>query len=160
VGASHSGLLFGCSPYHDDIANINSACTTLQLGAAYCVLSIYAPGYSTTPTPTGPPSNLASGSLSNCTAYHTVASGDTCNSMEAAANISATDLLRWNPEVDVTSCTNIQLGAAYCVGGGGMSSFSSWSDRYANDRPQVTSVASSTPSPLATSARRWRRPSD
>jgi LysM repeat protein len=74
---------------------------------------------STTSTPTGAPSNLATGSFANCTTYHTVVSGDTCNSMEVAAGISATDLLRWNPEVNVVTCTNIQLGAAYCVGGGG-----------------------------------------
>jgi hypothetical protein len=110
------------------LADINAACTTMQLGVAYCVLSVYAPGYSTAPTPTGPPSNLAAGSFSNCTAYHTVTSGDTCNSMEVAANISATDFLRWNPEVNVTSCTNIQLGAAYCVGGGGAFSLSCNSD--------------------------------
>jgi LysM repeat protein len=70
-------------------------------------------------TPTGPPSNLASGSLTNCTSYHTVVSGDSCTAIEAAAGISATDLLRWNPEVNVDTCYNIEAGLAYCVGGGG-----------------------------------------
>jgi hypothetical protein len=131
----------------------------MQLGVAYCVLSVYAPGYSTAPTPTGPPGNLAAGSFSNCTVYHTVASGDTCNSMEVAANISATDLLRWNPEVNVTSCTNIQLGAAYCVGGGGEFSFSPVSRRFVHRRAQGTSAASCTPSRLGTTAQRSRPPS-
>jgi LysM repeat protein len=108
-----------CASLIVSTADINAQCTTLQIGAAYCVLSIYAAGYSTAPVSTGPPSNLASGSFTNCTSYHTVASGDTCNSMEVAASISATDLLRWNPEVNVVTCTNIQLGAAYCIGGGG-----------------------------------------
>ncbi|TFY61264.1 hypothetical protein EVJ58_g4618 [Rhodofomes roseus] len=66
----------------------------------------------------GPPSNLAAGSFSNCTSYATVETGDTCSTLEAAADISFSDLLRWNPELD-TACTILELGAAYCVGGGG-----------------------------------------
>jgi LysM repeat protein len=107
---------------------IDSACD-LQVGQVLCVgppststtstTTTKATTTSPTSTPTGPPSNLASGSFTNCTSYHTVVSGDTCNSMETSASISATDLLRWNPEVNVVTCTNIQLGAAYCVGGGG-----------------------------------------
>ena len=45
------------------------------------------------------PSNIAAGSFTNCTAYQTVESGDTCSSLEAANSISFSDLLRWNPEV-------------------------------------------------------------
>ena len=45
------------------------------------------------------PSNIAAGSFTNCTSYETVESGDTCSSLEAANNISFSDLLRWNPEV-------------------------------------------------------------
>ena len=44
------------------------------------------------------PSNIAAGSFTNCTAYQTVESGDTCSSLEATNNISFSDLLRWNPE--------------------------------------------------------------
>ncbi|KAJ7678665.1 hypothetical protein B0H17DRAFT_881358, partial [Mycena rosella] len=62
----------------------------------------------------GPPVNLAAGSLSICTAYHTVASGNTCASMDAGARIALADFLRWNPEINV-DCTNVQLGAAYYV---------------------------------------------
>ncbi|KAJ7502450.1 hypothetical protein B0H11DRAFT_1988665 [Mycena galericulata] len=90
---------------------INSGCTNLALAEAYCVAS-------SNTTSSGPPSNLAAGSLANCTAYATVASGNTCTSMDASANIAFADFLRWNPEINV-GCTNIQLGAAYCVGGGG-----------------------------------------
>jgi LysM repeat protein len=99
------------------LADVNAQCTSLQLNTSYCVLSMYAPGQFTASS--GPPSNLASGSFTNCTSYHIVASGDTCNSIETAAKISASDFLQWNPEVNIPSCTNIQLGAAYCVGGGG-----------------------------------------
>ncbi|KAK6987472.1 hypothetical protein R3P38DRAFT_2661607 [Favolaschia claudopus] len=91
---------------------INSGCTNLALAEAYCVAS------SNATTPTGPPSNLASGSLGNCTSYHTVVSGDTCSAMDSSAHIALADFLRWNPEINL-ACTNIQLDLAYCVGGGG-----------------------------------------
>lgn len=90
---------------------INSGCTNLALAEAYCVAS-------SNSTTTGPPSNLAVGSLANCTSYHTVVSGDTCTAMDTSAHIALADFLRWNPEINV-GCTNIQLAAAYCVGGGG-----------------------------------------
>ncbi|KAH9916873.1 uncharacterized protein B0H18DRAFT_1123943 [Fomitopsis serialis] len=64
------------------------------------------------------PNNLAPGSFTNCTSYTTVVSGDTCSMLEAAANISFSDLLRWNPELN-TGCTNLAAQEAYCVGGGG-----------------------------------------
>ncbi|KAH9916876.1 uncharacterized protein B0H18DRAFT_1036738 [Fomitopsis serialis] len=64
------------------------------------------------------PGNLAPGSFSNCTSYTTAVSGDTCSMLEAAANISFSDLLRWNPELN-TGCTNLAAQEAYCVGGGG-----------------------------------------
>ncbi|KAJ7751586.1 hypothetical protein B0H16DRAFT_1547596 [Mycena metata] len=124
----------GCTEYHtivsgDGCANIesmfglllaqfiamnpelNAGCTNLALGDAYCVQS-------SNSTATGPPSNLAAGSLSNCTTYHTVISGDNCQTMEASSGIAASDFLRWNPEVN-SACTNIFAGEAYCVGGGG-----------------------------------------
>lgn len=91
---------------------INSQCTNLILGDAYCVHS------SNGTTSTGPPTNLATGSLANCTTYHTVLSGDNCNAIDAQYSIAEADFLRWNPEVDV-ACTQILAGEAYCVGGGG-----------------------------------------
>ncbi|KAK7014296.1 hypothetical protein R3P38DRAFT_3003090 [Favolaschia claudopus] len=90
---------------------LNSGCTNLALGEAYCVAS-------SNSTSSGPPANLAVGSLGNCTSYHTVASGDTCTAIDASAHIALADFLRWNPEVNA-ACTNIELGSAYCVSGGG-----------------------------------------
>ncbi|KAF9559712.1 hypothetical protein CPC08DRAFT_637416, partial [Agrocybe pediades] len=91
---------------------VNSGCTNIIPGSAYCVAS------SNTTTPTGPPSNIATGSLTNCTTYYTVASGDNCPAIETRFHIAAPDFFRWNPEVN-TACTTIQLGSAYCVAGGG-----------------------------------------
>ncbi|KAH9919519.1 uncharacterized protein B0H18DRAFT_1195558 [Fomitopsis serialis] len=127
-------------------------CTTLQLGVSYCVLSIYLPSSTTT----GPPSNLAAGSFTNCTSYATVVSGDTCSTLEVAANISFTDLLRWNPELD-TACETIELNAAYCVGGGGLMFHEPHKIRSTDQTSQVTPVPSSTLSLPATTVVSLRR---
>ncbi|KAI5116230.1 hypothetical protein M0805_001222 [Coniferiporia weirii] len=96
---------------------ISSSCSNIEAGLAYCVAS-----NATTSggggSSGGAPSNLATGSFSNCTTYHTVVSGDNCPALETTYAIAAADLFRWNPEVNV-GCTNIDAGEAYCVGGGG-----------------------------------------
>lgn len=92
---------------------INTQCTNIQLGLAYCVAS-----NSSGSSVPGPPSNLASGSLTNCTSYHTIVSGDNCPAIETSSHIAAADFFRWNPEVS-HDCSNILVGEAYCVGGGG-----------------------------------------
>ncbi|KAF7288367.1 hypothetical protein HMN09_01399600 [Mycena chlorophos] len=91
---------------------LGSSCA-IQIGQNLCVS-----GTAATTPPTGPPSNLASGSLSNCTSYYTVASGDTCTSIDEKYDTALADLLRWNTAL-TASCTTIQLGEAYCVQGGG-----------------------------------------
>ncbi|KAJ6477835.1 hypothetical protein C8R47DRAFT_1139600 [Mycena vitilis] len=98
---------------------INAACTNIILGEAYCVAAL--PGVSltstsTTTAPTGAPSNVASGTWTNCTTYYTIVSGDNCNLIETRNSLSFTDFLKWNPEIN-TACTNIGLGSAYCIAG-------------------------------------------
>uniref|UniRef100_A0A8H7XNW2 LysM domain-containing protein n=1 Tax=Psilocybe cubensis TaxID=181762 RepID=A0A8H7XNW2_PSICU len=86
---------------------INSECTNIQLGLAYCVASSLAP-----PT-SGPPSNVASGTVtSGCTSYYTVVSGDSCSVIEAKFGITLAQFTTWNPEIN-SQCTNIQVGLAY-----------------------------------------------
>lgn len=75
--------------YNPEIA---TDCSNLQLGLAYCVKSnVTIGGGGTGP----PPTNLASGSLSNCTEYHTVVSGDNCPLIETTYSIAAVDFFRW-----------------------------------------------------------------
>ncbi|KAF7343654.1 hypothetical protein MSAN_01986300 [Mycena sanguinolenta] len=121
-----------CADYHTAVANdtcdtisagqdISSAqflalnpgltCAGLLAGVAYCDFGL-------TPVAPGPPSNLASGSLSNCTTYYTIASGDTCTAVDQKYDIALSDLIRWNTAL-TSACTTIQLGEAYCVAGGG-----------------------------------------
>ncbi|KAG6836289.1 hypothetical protein H0H93_009429 [Arthromyces matolae] len=92
-------------------------CSNLQLGVAYCVKFNTTTTSGGTSTNGGPPTNLASGSLTNCTLYYSVASGDNCATIETKHSIAATDFFRWNPEVN-PGC-NILAGEAYCVRGGG-----------------------------------------
>ncbi|KAJ6503679.1 hypothetical protein C8R45DRAFT_973429 [Mycena sanguinolenta] len=89
---------------------LTSSCA-LQIGQNLCVNG-------TTAASTGPPANIATGTLKNCTTYYTVASGDTCTAMDAKYDIALSDLLRWNTAL-TSACTTIQLGEAYCVAGGG-----------------------------------------
>ncbi|KAJ7636747.1 hypothetical protein FB45DRAFT_907241 [Roridomyces roridus] len=91
--------------------NPGLTCAGLLAGVAYCDFPL-------TPVPIGPPSNLATGSLANCTTYYTVASGDNCNVVEQKFDTALVDLLRWNTAL-TASCTTIGLGEAYCVVGGG-----------------------------------------
>ncbi|KAH7925017.1 hypothetical protein BV22DRAFT_1129366 [Leucogyrophana mollusca] len=61
------------------------------------------------------PTNVASGTITtDCTAYYTVVSGDTCDLVEAKNGITAAQFLAWNPEINA-DCTNLELGEAYCV---------------------------------------------
>ncbi|KAF8966665.1 hypothetical protein BDZ97DRAFT_1917471 [Flammula alnicola] len=114
---------------------INSGCTNIQVGLAYCV---YGPITFTTPIitlpptstvssstsspvsiPSSTPTNVASGTITTgCTAYYTVQSGDFCGKIDDQFGITLAQLLTWNPEIN-SGCTNIQVGLAYCVSGPG-----------------------------------------
>ncbi|PPR00473.1 hypothetical protein CVT24_004533 [Panaeolus cyanescens] len=92
---------------------INSGCTNIQLGGAYCVQAV--PGFTSTATATSTttaggtlPTNIAAGSWTNCTTYYTTVSGDNCQAIDTKFTISLSDFLRWNPEISST-CNNLQL---------------------------------------------------
>ncbi|KIJ58950.1 carbohydrate-binding module family 50 protein [Hydnomerulius pinastri MD-312] len=100
-----------------------SNCTNLVLGDAYCVEAIPTSTTTSTGTPTPTtttsasptPTNIEPGSWTNCTQYYNVQSGDNCNVIEDKYNITFSDLLQWNPEIN-TTCSNLAL-ASYCVQG-------------------------------------------
>ena len=98
--------------FHAMNPELTSACTNLIAGDAYCI------GTSNTTSSASPPSNLAPGSFTNCTTYYTVDPGQSCTTIVNMFSITPSDFFRWNPEVN-TGCTNILLGSAYCVMGGG-----------------------------------------
>ncbi|PIL32555.1 hypothetical protein GSI_05258 [Ganoderma sinense ZZ0214-1] len=85
---------------------VNSQCTNIVLGLAYCVSG---------PPPTTSP--IAPGTITTgCSTYYTVQSGDTCAVMETQFDVTFDQIRQWNPEID-SNCANIQPGFGYCVAG-------------------------------------------
>ncbi|KAF8228235.1 hypothetical protein L208DRAFT_1292425, partial [Tricholoma matsutake] len=74
---------------------VTAQCTNIILGEAY-----------------------SSGSLTNCTTYYTIISGQSCMTIITQFFFTLSHFFHWNPEVN-TGCTNIFLGSAYCIVGGG-----------------------------------------
>lgn len=89
-------------------SGVNAACSNIEVGYYLCIAG-GSGTVSTTPSPLQP------GTISTCTTYHLVASGDTCASIETAAGITAAQWATWNPDVNA-ACTNIELGYYVCIG--------------------------------------------
>jgi len=81
--------------------SVNSGCTNLQPGTAYCVSP-----------PSSPPPSGGGGSGS-CQKY-TAVSGDYCSLIAQKFGIDVGSFMSWNPSIN-SGCTNLQPGAAYCV---------------------------------------------
>ncbi|GJJ07057.1 hypothetical protein Clacol_001256 [Clathrus columnatus] len=99
--------------FHELNPEVNTLCSNLIAGAAYCV------GTSNSTTggspPTGPPTNIAMGTIiQGCTNFFTVQSGDSCPTIETMFNITGAFLRALNPEIN-TDCSNLISGEAYCV---------------------------------------------
>jgi LysM repeat protein len=121
------------------------ACGNLFLGYYVCVgvtgvvTTTTAPTTSTTTTATssGPSPQMPS-LISTCDKYYQVASGDGCDSIETAEDITAAEFALWNPYVDA-ACDNLWLGYYICVGVATVTTTTA---------PTTTSTATSTgPSP-------------
>ncbi|KAK4163124.1 hypothetical protein QBC43DRAFT_355514, partial [Cladorrhinum sp. PSN259] len=69
----------------------------------------------TTTTGTAPPAPTQPGTSENCKKWHTVADGDGCWSIAAAAGISLDEFYRMNPGVG-SDCSTLCLGYAVCIG--------------------------------------------
>ncbi|BDD61511.1 hypothetical protein MAP00_006553 [Monascus purpureus] len=74
------------------------------------------PTTTTATTTTGTMGPTPTGIVANCTQYHTVQSGNTCDSIEASYGISFTQFYAWNPSIG-SQCENLWLGYVYCVNG-------------------------------------------
>jgi hypothetical protein len=69
---------------------VGASCLYLDLNEYVCVGAPYPVSTSTTaPTTTAPPAPLESSTDPKCTAYHLVASGDTCGALETKYDITA-----------------------------------------------------------------------
>lgn len=67
-----------------------------------------------TPTPTGPQPQMP-GIATNCKKYYKVASGNTCETIQAAKGITLAQIRAWNTMVNA-GCTNLWLDYYICVG--------------------------------------------
>jgi LysM repeat protein len=85
---------------------VNSNCTNLLLGEAYCVQG---------PTQVTPPAPTQSGTAANCNKYYTVQSGDSCSGIETQYSITFAQLYQWNPAIG-SNCQSLLIGYAVCVG--------------------------------------------
>ncbi|KAI5264549.1 hypothetical protein E4T47_08733 [Aureobasidium subglaciale] len=84
--------------------SINQDCTGLQEVAAYCVLGEDLPEGS-------PPGPTQVGIASDCQDYYVVESGDGCQSIADASQITVSQLEAWNPAIG-SDCKNLQPGYA------------------------------------------------
>lgn len=102
--------------------SVNSACTNLIAGLAYCVFPTAdwngtdSSGGDTTSTYVTAPAPTPTGTTSNCYQYHTIVSGDYCGLLENQYDITFGQLQSWNPNLNA-ACSNLILGDAYCVQG-------------------------------------------
>ncbi|KAJ7606476.1 hypothetical protein DFH06DRAFT_1019244, partial [Mycena polygramma] len=87
---------------------LTSSCA-IQIGENVCVSG--AP----TGTPSGPPPNIAAGTLKNCTTHHTVVSGDSCGAIETKLGTTLNDIIAWNLFSFLTSACAIEIGDKLCV---------------------------------------------
>ncbi|KAL4962768.1 uncharacterized protein BDV14DRAFT_210410 [Aspergillus stella-maris] len=100
-----------------------TSCKHLDVDDAVC---IGIPGASTpTPTSSGAtstatnptPSPLMPSTVTDCTKYYYVVDGDTCESIEAAHDITAAQFSKWNPYVSNGSdCQHLWLDTYVCIG--------------------------------------------
>ncbi|KAF7717569.1 LysM domain-containing protein [Penicillium ucsense] len=61
------------------------------------------------------PSPIEPGVITGCNAYHSVAAGDSCQSIVAEAHIDMADFIKWNPNVG-PGCATLWLGYYVCTG--------------------------------------------
>jgi hypothetical protein len=73
---------------------------------------------------TSPGAPVHEGQPANCNGWHTVVSGDDCQSVPTKYGITFDNFLKWNPAVSRDCLTNFWLGQAYCVRIGTVSSSS------------------------------------
>lgn len=69
------------------------------------------------------PTDVATGTNTNCAQFYKVVSGDYCNTVALKYGISLSDFLFLNPEV-FSNCTNLYADESYCVEAVGDSKYS------------------------------------
>ncbi|KAL2160292.1 hypothetical protein VTH06DRAFT_1465 [Thermothelomyces fergusii] len=95
-------------------SEINDACSNLWLGYYICTGVPGAAQPSTTSTaPASAPT--MPGATKDCNKWYEVSSGDTCETIAAKNAITEDQFRSWNTQIN-SSCNNLWLGYAVCVG--------------------------------------------
>jgi hypothetical protein len=77
-----------------------------------------APSNGGVPSVISTPSPIQTGTVSGCTQFYEVMSGDSCNAIAAKFDVTDSDLETWNPGIG-SDCTLLFIGDYICVGVGG-----------------------------------------
>ncbi|KAI0441966.1 hypothetical protein F4803DRAFT_520831 [Xylaria telfairii] len=104
------GDVFTLAEFYSWNPEVDSVCSNLALGEVVCV----AVG-DTSSLPAACPVPFKAGLISNCDDCYKVVSGDSCEAIFTANNVTLVELRAWNPDLD-TGCTNLEVGYNYCVG--------------------------------------------
>lgn len=101
---------------------INRACSNLDIMAGHEICVSFPGGIEdvdsrpTAIATTAPvPSNVAPDTMTDCSEYFTVKTGDTCSTISEVNGISLYDFFFLNPAVSNPACDNLLLGSSYCV---------------------------------------------
>ncbi|KAI0550704.1 hypothetical protein F4679DRAFT_583373 [Xylaria curta] len=104
------GDIFTLAQFYSWNPEVDSFCSNLFPGEVVCV-GVGNPSGS----PPACPVPVKPGLISNCDSCYKVVDGDSCSGIETSKNITLTEFLAWNPDLN-SGCTNLEIGYNYCVG--------------------------------------------
>ncbi|KAI0905774.1 hypothetical protein F4823DRAFT_609667 [Ustulina deusta] len=104
------GDVYSLADFYSWNPQVDSFCSNLAIGEVVCV----GVGNSTG-TPVACPVPVKPGLIGNCDDCYKVVSGDSCDGILSANNITLVELRAWNPDIN-SGCANLEVGYNYCVG--------------------------------------------
>jgi hypothetical protein len=89
--------------------------TTMSRVPAVCTPDRSDYSLGTDPDPVTTPQPIQPGMTTGCNKFYKVSSGDGCESVAKANNVTLSDFYEWNPAVG-SNCANLQLEVYVCIG--------------------------------------------
>lgn len=105
------GGVFTLAQFYSWNPALNGDCSGLQAGYYVCV---GIPG-TATPCTVPHPNPTQPGSVCGCKAWHTVVTGDTCQTIARKYSITDANFQAWNPQVGGAACGGLWAGYNVCV---------------------------------------------
>ncbi len=144
--------------FRDINPSINNECSNLTPNLWYCVHPTYDWNVSipdgssggTTPSSTtvSPPAPTPIGTTGQCYKWHVVVNEDTCALLQSTLGVTIAQRVAWNPNLK-PDCSNLLLGAAYCVQGPPLTSSTTTTTAMSTKTTSTTVATSSTGSACA-----------